>query len=138
MITDSDTSTNETTATAKPSRARRPTPAMKPTPAPTSPAAPMSKSDMVIKLLTRAKGATPIELITATDWRPHSVRAFLSGLRKKGLTIVREARKNGDFVYRIVTGQPAPTSAADGATGPTGTETPSETVDAVSSSAAEA
>ena len=138
MIAERDTSTNETTAAAKPSQARRPRPAMKPKPAPTSSAAPTSKSDMVIKLLTRAKGATPIELITATDWQPHSVRAFLSGLRKKGLTIVREARKNGDSAYRIVAGQPAPTAAADIATGPTETETPSETRDAVSSYAAEA
>ena len=47
--------------------------------------------------IERAKGATPIELITATDGQPHSVRAFLSGLRKRGRTVVREARKVGDF-----------------------------------------
>ena len=60
-----------------------------------------TKSASVIKLLLRARGATPIELIAATDWQPHSVRAFLSGLRKQGRSIVREARKTGEFAYRI-------------------------------------
>ncbi len=73
--------------------------------------APMSKSDTVIKLLLRAKGATPMELIAATDWQAHSVRAFLTGLRKKGRIIVREARKNGEGTYRIVVPDAAP--AAD-------------------------
>ena len=70
-----------------------------------------TKSDTVIKLLMRAKGATPTELIAATDWQAHSVRAFLSGLRKKGRTLVREPRKNGDPAYRIVT--PSPLSSDD-------------------------
>ena len=98
-----------TTQPAKPTRAHRsmPTASAVPTPAsatsPTSPAAkPTTKSDTVIKLLLRGKCATPTELIAATDWQPHSLRAFLSGLRKKGRNIVREARKGGGFAYRIV------------------------------------
>ena len=102
--------TTDTTATtsAKSTRARRTTAAitaLNPSQVapPTAPAAkPTSKSDTVIKLLLRAKGATPVELIAATDWQPHSLRAFLSGVRKKGRVIVREARKNGEFAYRIV------------------------------------
>lgn len=67
-----------------------------------SPAAPgPSKSATVIKLLLRARGATPMELIAATDWQPHSVRAFLSGLRKKGRVIVRTPRKTGEAAYHI-------------------------------------
>ena len=98
-----------TTQPAKPTRAHRsmPTASAVPTPAsatsPTASAAkPATKSDTVIKLLLRGKGATPTELIAATDWQPHSLRAFLSGLRKKGRVIVREARKGGGFAYRIV------------------------------------
>ena len=97
-----------TTTSAKPTRARRATATVTaPTPAPMAPAAapaakPTSKSDAVIKLLLRAKGATRVELIAATDWQPHSLRAFLSGLRKKGRVIVRETRKSGGFAYRIV------------------------------------
>nr|WP_295662222.1 DUF3489 domain-containing protein [Polymorphobacter sp.] len=70
--------------------------------APPSIAKPTSKSDNVLKLLLRTKGATPVELIAATGWQPHSMRAFLSGLRKKGRTIVREERKGGGYAYRIV------------------------------------
>ena len=97
-----------TTTSAQPTRARRATAtvtARNPAPMapPAAPAAkPTSKSDTVIKLLLRAKGATPTELIAATDWQPHSLRAFLSGLRKKGRTIVREEKKSGSFAYRIV------------------------------------
>ena len=73
-----------------------------------------SKSDTVIKMLMHAKGATPMELIAATDWQPHSVRAFLSGLRKNGRDVVREELKGGGHVYRIVAAASArPTTAAD-------------------------
>ncbi len=78
------------------------------------PAALPSKSDTVIKLLLRAKGATLPELIAATDWQAHSVRAFLSGLRKKARTITREARKNGEFAYRIVEVAEPPWEAVNG------------------------
>lgn len=61
-----------------------------------------SKSDTVKKLLSRKTGATIEELGAATNWQPHSVRAFLSGLRKKGATIDREERRNGAKAYRIV------------------------------------
>ena len=81
--------------------------------APVPPAA--SKSDTVIKLLLRAKGATALELIAATDWQAHSVRAFLSGMRKKGRAIVRETRKSGELAYRIVSAGPTPDRTADGA-----------------------
>jgi hypothetical protein len=93
--------TNEIIAVGvvKATRARRAKPDG-PTLAP-APSMPVSKSDTVIKLLLRAKGATPLELIAATDWQPHSVRAFLSGLRKKGRSIVREPRKTGPAAYRI-------------------------------------
>ncbi len=89
---------------------------------PASSSATPSKSDTVIKLLLRARGATPLELIAATDWQAHSVRAFLSGLRKKGRTIVREARKGGEFAYRIViahapAASPPPEGPLESATG---------------------
>ena len=61
-----------------------------------------TKGAAVIKLLSRAKGATATEIITATSWQPHSVRAFLSGLRKKGEVLERAARKNGEAAYRLV------------------------------------
>ena len=96
-----DTETTADTATGAPARVRRAkASSAASTTANTAQPAP-SKSDTVIKLL-RARGATPMELIAATDWQAHSARAFLSRLRKKGRTIVREASKTGDFAYRIV------------------------------------
>lgn len=60
-----------------------------------------SKSAMVKKLLARPRGATMAEMIAATGWQKHSVRAFLTGLRKKGNTLVREERRNGELAYRL-------------------------------------
>lgn len=60
-----------------------------------------SKSTLVQKLLSRSRGATLAEMEEATGWQAHSVRAFLTGLRKKGLVLVREARKDGVSAYRI-------------------------------------
>lgn len=74
-------------------------PDTKPTAAPSVKAAP-SKSDIVAKLLARPKGATVAEVSSATGWQPHSVRAFLSGLRKKGVELMRGSRKDGTTYYR--------------------------------------
>jgi len=66
----------------------------------------------VIKLLRRSKGATLAELQEATSWQPHSVRAFLSGLRKKGSAVRKEQRKSGETAYRLA-GKAASAVAAD-------------------------
>ena len=60
-----------------------------------------TKSFVVQKLLSRTKGASIGEIMTATGWQPHSARAFLTGLRKKNINIVRECRKDGETSYRI-------------------------------------
>lgn len=67
---------------------------------PTKPNAP-TKSFVVQKMLGRTKGASIAEIMTATGWQPHSARAFLTGLRKKNITITRECRKDGETSYRI-------------------------------------
>ena len=54
---------------------------------------PQTKSAKVIKLLSRTKGATLGEICKATNWQKHSVRAFLTGLRKKGFGLARETAK---------------------------------------------
>ena len=56
----------------------------------------------MLKLLARAKGATIAEIAAPNGWQPHSARAYLSGLRKKGLTVAREQRKSGETTYRVV------------------------------------
>ncbi len=60
-----------------------------------------TKSETVIALLGRAKGATLDEICKATNWKPHSARAFLTGLRKKGFVLVREQGGEEGTSYRI-------------------------------------
>ena len=67
-----------------------------------SPRSRPTKSSAVIKLLSRAKGATLAEVGVATGWQPHSTRAFLTGLRKKGNNLIKEQRPDGSTAYRIV------------------------------------
>ena len=61
-----------------------------------------SKASIVEAMLTKALGATIADLNAATGWQPHSCRAFLTGLRKKGKVIERTKRKDGSNCYRIV------------------------------------
>ncbi|TPG07505.1 DUF3489 domain-containing protein [Sphingomonas oligophenolica] len=78
-----------------------------PTPAETqqpSPAARPSKKAAVIDLLSRADGATMPELITVTEWLPHTTRAALTGLRKAGHVIER-CKRDDATCYRIVAAQ---------------------------------
>ena len=51
-----------------------------------------SKTADLIALLRREQGATLPELIEATGWLPHTTRAALTGLRKKGHAITRGKR----------------------------------------------
>lgn len=60
-----------------------------------------SKTDAVIKLISRVHGASLAQLQKSTGWQPHTVRAVLSGLRKKGHTIERTKSEGGESVYRI-------------------------------------
>jgi hypothetical protein len=62
-----------------------------------------SKLAEVMSLLGRKKGAGIEELIAATGWLPHTTRAALTGLRKRGFGIERSRNDQGT-VYRIVTG----------------------------------
>ncbi|MCW2370744.1 DUF3489 domain-containing protein [Sphingobium sp. B11D3D] len=60
-----------------------------------------SKSQQVLDLLRRAEGASLDELVSMTGWLPHSTRAALTGLRKKGHGITLD--KSGERAcYRLV------------------------------------
>ena len=48
-----------------------------------------SKTALVTRLLSLPSGASLEELVAATSWQPHTIRAALTALRKKGLTIAR-------------------------------------------------
>lgn len=63
-------------------------------------AQPVTKTALVLEMMRRAEGATIEEIVTATGWQPHSTRAVLTGLRKKGHAILKE--KRGDVTcYRL-------------------------------------
>jgi len=61
----------------------------------------LSKKAMVGALLRRKEGAVIADLIAATGWQEHSVRAALTGLRKAGHTISRVRDDGGATRYRI-------------------------------------
>ena len=51
-----------------------------------------SKIALITRLLERAEGATLGEIAGATGWLPHTTRAALTGLRKKGKVITKGKR----------------------------------------------
>ena len=63
-------------------------------------AAPASKIAQVIEMLHRSGGATLGELVTTTGWLPHTTRAAVTGLRKKGYTLDKQSR-DGVTAYII-------------------------------------
>ncbi len=60
-----------------------------------------SKLARVIVLLRRSDGATIVDLTGATGWLPHTTRAALTGLRKRGYAVARERVGAGGSIYRI-------------------------------------
>ena len=63
-----------------------------------------TKTEKVRAMLARPQGARLEAICKATGWQPHSARAILSGFRKAGYTVERqapEAGKPGGSVYRI-------------------------------------
>jgi hypothetical protein len=64
-----------------------------------APAAP-NKTSLVVTLLQREGGATLGDLIAATRWLPHTTRAALTGLRKKGHAISK-TKAEGVTTYTI-------------------------------------
>ena len=53
-----------------------------------------TKIGIVIEMLERDAGATIDELVAATGWLPHTTRAALTGLRKRGFEIDRRKAKD--------------------------------------------
>ena len=48
---------------------------------------PLTKQSQVLDLLRRTEGAQLADIISATGWLPHTARAALTGLKKKGHAI---------------------------------------------------
>ncbi len=58
-----------------------------------------SKREQLVKLIKRDSGATLDEMVALTGWLPHSTRAALTGLRKKGHFITSD-KVGGVRTYR--------------------------------------
>lgn len=54
-----------------------------------------TKRARILAMLERAEGASVAEIASAMRWQPHTTRAFLAGLRQKGLKLERTRRENG-------------------------------------------
>lgn len=60
----------------------------------------ITKIGTVLGLLRRVDGVTLAELVAATGWLPHTTRAALTGLRKKG-HVLEKATRDGTTVYLL-------------------------------------
>jgi hypothetical protein len=71
-----------------------------------------TKQEAVLALLRRDEGATIAQISDATGWQSHTVRGFLAGLKRKGITVEvlerirqvgpnKEGAKGSFSVYRI-------------------------------------
>jgi hypothetical protein len=60
-----------------------------------------SKTAQVLELLKCDQGATIEELVSMTGWLPHTTRAALTGLKKKGHALASE-KIGGVRRYRVV------------------------------------
>ncbi|MEO3475861.1 DUF3489 domain-containing protein [Roseomonas sp. CAU 1739] len=76
-----------------------------------------TKQETVLTLLCRDQGTTIAEIIHATDWQPHTVRGFLAGLKRKGVTVEvlerirqvgpnKQGAKGSYSIYRIAAATP--------------------------------
>ena len=61
---------------------------------------PATKQALLVDLLKRDEGATLTDIVDATGWLPHTSRAALTGLRKKGHEIAKE-KVDGATRYQI-------------------------------------
>lgn len=62
---------------------------------------PPTKHSQVVDLLSRKIGASLEEMSTLANWQPHSTRAFLTGLKKKG-HLIENDKVDGVRRHRIV------------------------------------
>ena len=61
-----------------------------------------SKTSLVLGMLQRTEGATIEQLVVATGWLPHTTRAALTGLKKKGHAVTSDKVDGQGRIYRVV------------------------------------
>jgi len=90
------TKTAKAKTTNQPASTVQASPSNAPAPAPT-------KRGIILGLLARPGGASLDEMVTATGWLPHTTRAMLTGLKKKGHVLISE-KVDGVRRYRVEAG----------------------------------
>ena len=63
-----------------------------------------TKKARLLELIRRDGGATLVELTSVTGWLPHTTRAAITGLRKRGHDVRRE-RTDGVSHYKLGTNE---------------------------------
>ena len=69
-----------------------------------------SKQALLVELLSRPEGASLGDLVSATGWLPHTTRAALTGIRRRGYEIERHTTGDGGSRYRVAAPEPATTA----------------------------
>ena len=65
-----------------------------------SPKAP-TKIEVILGLLSRPQGATLADMVEATGWLPHTTRAALTGIKRKGHVLSSE-KVDGTRTYHVI------------------------------------
>lgn len=74
-----------------------------PTPSPSAPSSKPSKQATVLAMLRKTEGATVIAIEEVTNWKPHSIRGFLTGVVRKKLNLnLTSERVDGERRYRVI------------------------------------
>lgn len=60
-----------------------------------------TKQAKLVSMLSRKSGATLTQASETLGWLPHTTSATMTGLRKRGYAIDREARPGKPSVYRL-------------------------------------
>lgn len=63
---------------------------------------PKNKTTRLLEMLTRPEGATLHQMVEATGWLPHTARAALTGLKRKGREVT-STKAEGVRTYRVAT-----------------------------------
>lgn len=104
MTDNSEATPAAKTATKRPRKmARQPKPETAGQGIALAPVGRVSKTGLALDLLQRPKGATIDQLVAVTGWLPHTTRAALTGLRKKGHSVTSE-KLDGVRHYRTSAG----------------------------------
>ena len=74
---------------------------------------PGSKLAAIVDLMRVDEGATIASLTEATGWLPHTTRAAMTGLRKRGFIIERLQGEDSGSRYRIASPEPSGPDAVD-------------------------